>query len=124
MNLRDATGSVRLRVGERVVIDALYVARDVRTRTLGLMFRRGVPAGYGRGLLFPRCRSLHTFHMRFALDMAFLDAQGRPLSLRRGVPAWRVAGGPRGTRHCLEVPAGGLPEALPLEGWSFEPLEH
>jgi len=30
-------------------------------------------------LLIPRCRSVHTFHMRFALDLVWLDAAGRPV---------------------------------------------
>ena len=118
---RDTSGNLRLEVGERCVIDTMHVAADPLTRALGLMFRRGVPEAYGRGLFFPRCASLHTFHMRFALDIAFLDREGRPLALRHAVPAWRWVKGPRGARHCLEVPAGTLPPDLPMDGWTFSP---
>lgn len=45
----------------------------------------------GPGLLIPRCRSVHTFGMRFALDLVFLDRGGRPCSVRRGVPPRRFA---------------------------------
>jgi len=45
----------------------------------------------GLGLLIPRCRSVHTFGMRFALDLVFLDRDSQPCSVRRGVPPRRFA---------------------------------
>ncbi len=63
------------------------VAATWRTRIRGLAFRR-VPPPYG--LLFPRCRSIHTFGMRFALDVFFLDAEGRVLRAELAVPPGRV----------------------------------
>jgi hypothetical protein len=69
---------------------------------LGLAFRR-TPA-QGCALLIPRCRSVHTLGMRFPIDVAFLDAEGRALRLERGVPAWRVMHC-RGAVAVLEAPA-------------------
>jgi uncharacterized membrane protein (UPF0127 family) len=43
----------------------------------------------GAGLLIPRCRGVHTLGMRFPLDLVFLDAEGRVVELRRGVPPGR-----------------------------------
>ena len=43
------------------------------------------------GLLIPRCASVHTFGMRFPLDLVFLDRDGRPFSFRRAVPPRRLA---------------------------------
>jgi uncharacterized membrane protein (UPF0127 family) len=45
----------------------------------------------GAGLLIPRCSGVHTFGMRFALDLVFLDRDGRPCSMRREVPPRRFA---------------------------------
>jgi uncharacterized protein len=59
----------------------------------------------GRGLLIPRCRSIHTFGMRFALDLVFLDRDGRPCSVRRGVPPRRLAWDRRADA-VLELPGG------------------
>ncbi|MGH2993530.1 MAG: DUF192 domain-containing protein [Solirubrobacterales bacterium] len=42
------------------------------------------------GLLIPRCRSVHTFGMRFVLDLAFLDRDGAVISRRPNVPPGRV----------------------------------
>jgi uncharacterized protein len=58
----------------------------------------------GPGLLIPRCRSVHTFGMRFSLDVYFLDADGRFVALRAGVLPRRVVRDRRAAA-VLEVPA-------------------
>ena len=58
----------------------------------------------GAGLLIPSCRSVHTFGMRFALDLVFLDGALKPVSARRMVPARRVLAD-RSARAVLELPA-------------------
>ncbi|MGE5336089.1 MAG: DUF192 domain-containing protein [Nitrososphaerota archaeon] len=78
-------------------------AADFRTRLLGLAWRDRSRAG--PGLLIPRCSSVHTFGMRFALDIYFLDARGRVLAVRRRVPPRRVLRH-RGAAAVLEIPAG------------------
>jgi uncharacterized membrane protein (UPF0127 family) len=45
----------------------------------------------GEGLLIPRCRSVHTFGMRFPIDLVFLDANLRPVSWHPAVPRRRIA---------------------------------
>jgi uncharacterized membrane protein (UPF0127 family) len=86
----DGTGEIR-------------VARSLRARLLGLAFRRR-PARAG-ALLIPRCRSVHTFGMRLAIDVAFVDSDGRVLRVARDVPPWRVVSC-RGAAAVLEAPAG------------------
>jgi uncharacterized membrane protein (UPF0127 family) len=60
----------------------------------------------GLGLLIPRCRSVHTFGMRFPLDLVFLDRDGRPCSTRREVPPRRFAFDRRASA-VLELPCAG-----------------
>jgi uncharacterized membrane protein (UPF0127 family) len=93
-----------------IELDRLPVATGFRARLLGLS-RRG-RAQAGPGLLIPRCASVHTFGMRFPLDLYFLAADGRVLSVRRRVPPRRVAW-QRGARAVAEVPSpqGGEPAA-------------
>lgn len=66
----------------------VHEATTASARLLGLAFLDGLP--YDHALLIPRCRSVHTFGMRFELDIAFLDERGRPLRLERAVPRRRV----------------------------------
>lgn len=81
----------------------VQVAVDFRARLLGLAGLRREAAG--AGLLIPRCRSVHTFGMRFALDLVFLDGDGRVLAVRREVPPRRLAWHRR-AGAVLELPAG------------------
>jgi|SRR3954447_7346899 len=79
------------------------VASSFRLRLRGLAWRERAQAG--PGLLIPRCSSVHTFGMRFELDIYFLDRRGRVLSVRRRVPPWRIVWR-RGASAVLEIPAG------------------
>jgi uncharacterized protein len=77
------------------------VASSRIARTLGLaLLDRSVA---GAGLLIPGCRSVHTFGMRFPLDLLFLDPDLDPLSVRLGVPPGRIVGDRR-AQAVLELP--------------------
>lgn len=95
----------RLRVlpRRRVCGRLVPVAIDFRSRLLGLSGLERQEAGVG--LLIPRCASVHTCGMRFALDLVFLDAAGRPLRVRRRLGPGRLVW-QRGAAAVLEIPAG------------------
>lgn len=78
------------------------VATGFGARLLGLAHLEREEAG--AGLLIPRCRSVHTFGMRFALDLFFLDEALSPVEVRRGVHPRRVARARRAAM-VLELPA-------------------
>jgi uncharacterized protein len=78
------------------------VAVGVRARLLGLALLDREAAG--PGLLIPRCRSVHTFGMRFALDVWFLGADDEVLDVRRAVPPRHFVAR-RDAVAVLEVPA-------------------
>jgi len=77
-------------------------ARDPLARLLGLAGLRSLPPHVG--LLLPRTRSVHTFGMRFALDLIWLDGEGRVIRMDRGVPPGRVRGC-RAARAVVELAA-------------------
>lgn len=83
-------------------IAAFPVAEGFRVRMRGLAWRDRSDAG--PGLLIPRCASVHTFGMRFELDLFFLDGAGRVIALRLRVPPRRVVWR-RGASAVLEVPS-------------------
>lgn len=78
------------------------VAVGVRARLVGLALLDRPDAG--PGLLLPRCSSVHTFGMRFALDIYFLGLDSRVLEVRRAVPPRRFVAC-RGAAAVLEIPA-------------------
>jgi uncharacterized membrane protein (UPF0127 family) len=65
-----------------------YVTGSAWTRLVGLAWLDDLPAGCG--LLIPRCSSVHTFGMRFELDLDFLDDDGRVLRRAAAVPPRRM----------------------------------
>lgn len=79
---------------------------------------RPVPAA-GFGLLIAPCRAVHTFGMRYPIDVAFLDGQGRVVGLHRGLGRMRVAAC-AGARAALELPVG---EIARLGLWSGSRIE-
>jgi len=87
----------------RVVADhEVPVAVGFRARLLGLALLDREAAG--PGLLIPRCAAVHTFGMRFALDLRFLDDAGEVIAVSRAVPPRRFASR-RGAAAVLELPA-------------------
>lgn len=78
------------------------VAVGFQARLLGLALLDRAAAG--PGLLIPRCAAVHTFGMKFALDLYFLDAEGSVLATHRAVPPRRFVAY-RGAAAVLEVPA-------------------
>jgi len=65
------------------------LAHGPRARLLGLAHLDREQAG--SGLLIPRCASVHSFGMRFPLDLYFLGEDGEVVAIRRGMPARRLA---------------------------------
>lgn len=88
----------------------VVVADDPLSRLLGLALldRHRAP----EGLLIPRCRSVHTYGMRFPLDLLFLGVQGEPLIAVREV----------GPGHRLRVPGADSVLELPSD-WDIEKWE-
>lgn len=89
----------------------VVLAGDVRlaasflSRAWGLLGRRGLESG--EALLIRPCNSVHTFFMRFPIDVLFMNRAGRALKLVPGLVPWRVAACP-GAHTALELPEGVL----------------
>jgi uncharacterized membrane protein (UPF0127 family) len=86
-----ATGCPRLdALALRELPGGLRVARAEKRpeRMRGLAKLDAMPEHYA--LHIPRCRSVHTFTMRFPLDLIWLDRDGRPVRIDRAVPPNRM----------------------------------
>jgi uncharacterized membrane protein (UPF0127 family) len=78
------------------------VATGTRSRRLGLSNLDRELAG--EGLLIPRCKVVHTFGMRFDLDLVWLDTSQNVVEHQRSVRPRRIACCPRAAA-VLEVPS-------------------
>jgi uncharacterized membrane protein (UPF0127 family) len=88
------------------------VAATLRARLLGLAWLRMSPPC---GLLLPRTRSVHTFGMRFALDLVWLDVRGRVVRIDVNVPPRRLRTC-RSARAVVERPSKEKKERDPNPG--------
>jgi uncharacterized protein len=86
-----------------VVCEECLVAATPLSRMRGLLGKSSLPSG--EGILLRPAASVHTFFMRFAIDVVFLDDELRVLRIAPSLPAWRTAG-KRGAKAVLELPAG------------------
>lgn len=85
--------------------DRIARADTFRLRLLGLLPRRGL--AWGEGLLLEPCNAIHTFFMRFPIDVLFLDRDGRVVAAVPALPPWRARRAGNAVR-VLELPAGTL----------------
>ena len=71
-------------MGEAALAD-VAIASTMKARLVGLLGRDGA-AGV---LMLAPCRSIHTYGMRFPIDVAFVAADGAVLAAHRDVPPRR-----------------------------------
>ncbi len=82
------------------------VARTFKTRFKGLLGRAELPTG--DGLLIVPCRQVHTFFMKFVIDVVFLDKKDRVIGIHHELAPWRLSSYHPDARSTLELPAGTL----------------
>jgi uncharacterized membrane protein (UPF0127 family) len=86
-----------------VVCARCLVADSMFARMRGLLGRRGLESG--EGLLLRPAPSIHTFFMRFPIDVVFIARDGEVVKVVPALKPWRTAGA-RGARSALELAAG------------------
>ena len=105
---------VRNPTRESVLGSAVEVAGTSASRAKGLLGRDQLASG--EGLLFKHCSSLHTFFMRFPIDIIFADRSGRVLKVSKAVGPFRLVAAPLRAHYALELPAGAIETSQTREG--------
>ena len=99
----------RLRLVNRTrgsqIAASIEVADSGAKRSKGLLGRSGLEPGTGIWIL--PCEAVHTFFMRFAIDLIYLDRDYRIRKLCSDVRPWRLSGCLR-AHSVVELPAGAL----------------
>lgn len=98
---------------QRQVANLVQLAGDNRNRRKGLLGRDSL--GVGEGLWIVPCEAVHTFWMRFPLDLIYLDRQHRVVKTRSDVPPWRLSACLR-AHSVLELPAGTIRATQTMRG--------
>ena len=90
------------------------VASSMRDRIVGLL--RTPEVLPGEGLLIERTASIHMFFMPYAIDVVYVDREGRYTPTVSRLRPWRVVWWARGARDCIELRAGALDGTGTLPG--------
>ncbi len=99
-------GAVLARQVERAV--------SVRARLRGLLGRTALPEG--AALVIEPCTSIHTFFMRFPIDVAFVARDGRVLRAISDLRPWRATRLYPAAALVVELPAGTLQRTQTRDG--------
>ena len=95
-----ANGAIVARIAEAAFTRA--------ARNRGLLGRDSLPPGHA--LLIAPCTSIHTWFMRFPIDVIFVKRDGRVVKTRAAVPPWRLVVA-LGAYAVVELPAGAIQQA-------------
>jgi uncharacterized protein len=112
---------VRNQTRNTLLGDAVELADTSETRRVGLLKHARLEPG--TGLWIVPCESVHTFFMKFPIDLIYLDKQRKVRKVRHAVPAWRLSAC-LSAHSILELPAGTAEKSgtLPGDELSFEKL--
>src|SRR5579871_4137191 len=88
------------------VASRLVVADTLWKRSVGLIGKASIETD--SGLWIAPCNGIHTFFMRFAIDVIFLNKAGEVIHLVPDLKPWRACGPIRHAAVVIELPAGAI----------------
>ena len=90
---------------ETLVAEHLLAAFDSTSRNTGLLAHDSMPEM--TALVIAPTFAIHTFFMKFPIDVVFVAKDGRVVKARSAIRPWRLAAAP-GAYAAIELPAGSI----------------
>ena len=97
--------AIRNERNRQQLANQLLAAFDSNTRRTGLLRHEVLPDG--SAMVIAPTNAIHTFFMRFAIDVAFVTREGRVVKVCHNLRPWRIAIAP-GAFAVIELPSGTL----------------
>ena len=88
------------------ICERAEIAESFSSRLVGLMFKKSME-GFD-GLMITQCNSIHTFFMRYPLDLIFLDKSLKVIKVIENKAPWRMSLMYFSSSQVLEVIGGTL----------------
>jgi uncharacterized membrane protein (UPF0127 family) len=115
------TADLPLRILNRTRLSTLAtnaeVAKTSTARQRGLLGRTGLPQGGGLWII--PCESVHTFFMKFSIDLVYIDRKNVVRKVCRNVRPWRLSACL--TAHSIiELPVGAIDRSHTAPGDKLE----
>ncbi len=108
---------VRNLTRDTIVADNADIADTSATRRTGLLKREKLDPG--QGLWIVPCESVHTFFMKFAIDLVYLDRKHKVKKVRHAVGPWRLSAC-LFAHSIIELPAGAAEKSETQAGDQLE----
>ena len=89
-----------------LLVDKASIADTFWKRVVGLLGRKGLEEK--GGLVIRPCSSIHTFFMRFSIDIIFLDKHSRVTKIIRNMPPFRLSLPAFAAKCVIELPSGAI----------------
>ena len=96
----------------KLISKQMKVASSFFDRLVGLMFSSSMK-GFD-SLLITKCNSIHTFFMRYAIDVVFLNSKYEVVRTYYNIKPWRMTRLVFGATQVLEMKAGNLPDDMKI----------
>ena len=101
----------------RILANHVLPAFDSKTRRAGLLGYDSLPDGHA--MVIAPTNAIHTWFMRFSIDLVFVDRGGRVVKTCQSVKPWRLAGALR-AYAVVELAAGSLARHDTISGDRLE----
>jgi uncharacterized membrane protein (UPF0127 family) len=88
----------------QVLAESAQTAVTPWAKGKGLLGRKSLPDG--EGLIIETCNSVHTWFMRFPIDLIYVTPDGEILKTASAVPPYRFSAVFRRNASVIELPAG------------------
>lgn len=96
--------SIINRTRATLLADKAIIAETLCKRIIGLLGRKGLSEG--EALVIRPCSAIHTFFMRFPIDVIFLDRASRVVKIIQDMQPYRLSRWVLGAKEVIELPSG------------------
>ena len=93
-----------------VLAQDIIEAKSFGARAKGLLGRTDLP--HGSVMWIPRCNSIHTWFMKFSLDLVFADKDLKVCAVYENIPPWKIIGPILKARSVFEFSQGSITKEL------------
>lgn len=87
-----------------IISEDVNVADNFISRSVGLLSKKSL--NEGESLVIKPCCSIHTFFMRFEIDVLFIGKNGQIIAMYENVKPWRILPIHLSSKYVVEIKAG------------------
>lgn len=92
-----------------LIASKIITADSFFSRLRGLLGRKSLEKE--EALLIPRCIAVHTFFMKFSIDIIFIDSDSNVTKTMKNLRPFRISSCFTGTYSAIELPAGTIEQS-------------